>query len=80
MSAAIGPNRHLPCIPRGDLPAIKMLDEGSSILTSARALLDGLLLDSTVATDQMWGTYHLISLAEQTIEAAQEKFALEDRL
>ncbi|PSD28039.1 hypothetical protein C7E18_04805 [Stenotrophomonas maltophilia] len=67
-------NKKAPAVPyvvMEEGPSRSLVDQGSCYLTSARALMDFVMEDLNVATDQMWGVYHLLCLAEKTIEAAQ---------
>ncbi|HHC8921400.1 TPA: hypothetical protein ACN3MR_002868 [Stenotrophomonas maltophilia] len=75
-------NKKAPAVPyvvMEEGPSGSLVDQGSHYLTSARALLDYVMEDGQVATDQMWGVYHLLCLAEKTIEAAQIVIAKEGK-
>lgn len=65
---------HMPFVARTDWTSESLLENGGNYVTCARALLDFVMDDSDMATEQMWGIYHLICMAEQTIEAAQDAF------
>jgi len=68
---------HMPFVVREGLTSEALMEDSGNYLTCARALLDFVMEDSAIATEQMWGVYHLICMTERTIEAAQDAFIKE---
>lgn len=75
-SAASSSTRpHLPFIFRQEMKGTELVDFASNYITSARALMDAAICSST--TDETFGIYHVVCMAEAAIEAAQEKLDAE---
>lgn len=67
----------LPFTCRTDLSAVCLVEFSSNYVTSARSLLDDMFDGDT--KDSLFGVYHVVCLAEATIEAAQQRLDQEGR-
>lgn len=71
MSAIITGRPHLPFVTRTDLSGTELVDAASNYITSARAMIEIDFDEKT--SDQTYGIFHVMCLAEATIEGAQRK-------
>lgn len=67
----------LPFTCRTELSAVSLVEFSSNYITSARSLLDGMFDGST--NDSLFGVYHVVCLAEATVEAAHQRLDQDGR-